>query len=196
MGIMLNKVMSFISKNSDLDNDKAEIIRYGLEIVIAKAIFSIMVIIIGLIMHCFFESLIFAVSLSLLRKYGGGYHATTRRKCFILSNLTLIVSLILIKLAENYQVMILPVWSAALISVIYALVFAPIDTPNKQFDKDEFRLYGKRSKIITVTLMIISVLFWLLNIDVVSLTILMAITAESYLMLKGKITNYINREKT
>ena len=190
MGIMLNKVMSFISKNSDLDNDKAEIIRYGLEIVIAKAIFSIMVIIIGLIMHCFFESLIFAVSLSLLRKYGGGYHATTRRKCFILSNLTLIVSLILIKLAENYQVMILPVWSAALISVI------PIDTPNKQFDKDEFRLYGKRSKIITVTLMIISVLFWLLNIDVVSLTILMAITAESYLMLKGKITNYINREKT
>ena len=76
---ILNKIMSFILKNNDLDNDKAEIIRYGLEIVITKLFFIVIILIIGLIMNCIIESVAFAVSLSLLRQYGGGYHADTRK---------------------------------------------------------------------------------------------------------------------
>lgn len=192
---ILNKVMSFILKNNDLDNDKIEIIRYGLEIVITKLFFIVIILIIGLIMNCIIESVAFAVSLSLLRQYGGGYHADTRKKCLVLSLITLIISLSVIKLAENYQVMILPMCCAAFISFIYILAAAPIDTSNKRFDKDEIRIYGRKSRVLTITFAILSVIFGLLKLYSITFVILTAIITEAYLMLKGQISNYIHREE-
>ncbi len=91
-------------------------------------------------MNCFFESIIFTVSFSVLREYGGGYHAKTRKKCFVLSIMTLVVALSIIKLAESFQILMFPICGIALISAIYILLKAPIDTPNKRFDEDEIRV--------------------------------------------------------
>lgn len=195
MEIIISKAMRFISKDKDFDEDKEEIIRYGLEIMITKTLFAVVIVVIGLLMMCFWESVVFAMSFTLLREYGGGYHAETRKKCFVLSILTLIASLSIIKLAENFQVLTLPICVVAFISVIYILIKAPIDTPNKRFDEDEIRVYGRKARLLTVVLLAVVLLLWILKLSDFAVTVLTGIIVEAYLMLKGQISNYINREE-
>lgn len=195
MEIILNKIMTFIAKDNDFDDDEAEVIRYGLEIVITRAFFVVVIATIGLLMNCFFESVVFAVSFSLLREYGGGYHAETRKKCFVLSILTLVAALSIIKLAENFQFLTFPIWGIALILVIYILLKAPIDTPNKRFDEDEIKVYGRKARLLTVILLVAAVFLWILNFSDFAFTVLTGIIIQAYLMIKGQISNFINREE-
>ena len=195
MEIILNKVMTFITKDNELDDDEAEVVRYGLEIVITRAIFVVIIAITGLLMNCLFESAVFAVSFTLLREYGGGYHAETRKKCFVLSILTLVVSLSIIKFAESFQILTLPLCIAAFISALYILLKAPIDTPNKRFDEDDVKIFGRKARLLTVILLAASILLWVLKLSDFTFTVLTGIIVEAYLMLKGQISNYIHREE-
>lgn len=195
MEIILNKVMTVIAKDNDFDDDEAEVVRYGLEIMITRAFFAVIIAIIGLLMNCFFESILFAVSFSLLREYGGGYHAETRKKCFVLSILTLVAALSIIKLAENFQFLTFPIWGIALISVIYIFFKAPIDTPNKRFDEDEIKIYGRKARLLTFIILVSAALFWILNLSDFAFTVLTGILIQAYLMIKGQISNSINREE-
>lgn len=195
MEIIISKAMRFISKDKDFDEDKEEIIRYGLEIMITKTLFAVVIVVIGLLMMCFWESVVFAMSFTLLREYGGGYHAETRKKCFVLSILTLIASLSIIKLAENFQVLTLPICVVAFISVIYILIKAPIDTPNKRFDEDEIRVYGRKARLLTVVLLAVVLLLWILKLSDFAVTVLTGIIVEAYLMLKGQVSNFIHKEE-
>lgn len=195
MEIILNKVMTFLSKDNDLDEDEAEVVRYGLEIMITRAIFAVVIVVVGILMRCFLESIVFAVSFTLLREYGGGYHAETRKKCFVLSILTLVASLSIIKLAESFQILTLPICIAAFISAIYILLKAPIDTPNKRFDEDDVKIFGRKARLLTVVLLVAAILLWVLKLSDFTFTVLTGIIVEAYLMLKGQISNYIHREE-
>lgn len=89
MDKILDKTIEFLYKNEDdMDEEKAEIIRYGIEILLIKVIFFGAAMIISLLMHSFWECLIFTVLFSGIRSYAGGYHAYTRTKCFTLSMIT------------------------------------------------------------------------------------------------------------
>lgn len=195
MEIILDKVMAFISKDDDFGEDEAEVVRYGLEIVITRTFFAIIIAIIGLLMNCFWESVVFAISFSLLREYGGGYHAETRKKCFVLSILTLVAALSIIKLAESFYLLTFPLCGISLISFIYILLKAPIDTPNKRFDEDEIKVYGKKARLVTAILLVASVFLWFFNLSDFAFTILTGIIIQAYLLVKGQISNYIKREK-
>lgn len=194
MDKLLDKIIEKMKKNDSLTDDE-EIVRFGLEIMIERAIFILIILVLGLLARCFLESIVFSVCFTPLREYGGGYHAETRKKCFVLSILTLVAALSIIKLAESFQFLTLPIFGIALISVIYTLLKAPIDTPNKRFDEDEIRIYGKKARLLTVILLVAAVLLWILNLSDFSFTVLTGIIIQAYLMVKGQISNSINREE-
>lgn len=194
MEMILNKVMTFLSKDNDFSDDEAEVVRYGLEIMITRAIFAVVIVVVGLLMRCFWKSAVFAVSFTLLREYGG-YHAETRKKCFMLSILTLVASLSIIKLAESFQILTLSLGIVAFISAIYILLKAPIDTPNKRFDEDDVKIFGRKARLLTVVLLVAAILLWVLKLSDFTYTVLTGIIVQAYLMLKGQISNYIHREE-
>lgn len=194
MDKLLDSIIENMKKADSLTDDE-ELIRFGLEVMIEKLFFICIVAILGLLMNCFFESILFTLSFSIMREYGGGYHAETRKKCIVLSILTLVVSLSIIKLAENFQVLTFPICAVAFISAIYILIKAPIDTPNKRFDEDEVRVYGRKARLLTVILLSVALFLWVLKFNDFAVTVLTGIIVQAYLMLKEQISNYINREK-
>ena len=194
MDKLLDKIIENMKKNDSLTDDE-EVVRFGLEIMIERAIFIVIIMVLGLLTRCFLESIVFAVCFTPLREYGGGYHAETRKKCFVLSILTLIAALSIIKLVESFQFLMFPICGIALISVIYILIKAPIDTPNKRFDEDEIRVYGRKARLLTVILLVAAVLLWILKLGNFTFSILTGIIIQAYLMIKGQISNYINREE-
>ena len=178
-------------KNSDSLTDDEEIVRRGLEVIAIKLFFAI--IIAGLLLGCFFESILFTIAFTSLRQYSGGYHADSQKKCFVLSTLMLVISLSIIKSIKIFPQLILPLSIITFISIIYVFTAAPIDTPNKRLDNDEIRVYGKRARIFAAILTITAAVLCSLNLNALASAVMMGIVMSAYLMLKGHISNYINR---
>lgn len=175
-------------KNKNIMVDE-EVVKYGLEIIFTKVLFAIIIVSIGILTKCFLESIIYTITFSLLRQYGGGYHAETKQKCFVLSVLMLICAIFIIKKAQSCDVFIILEAVITFLSVIYIITTAPIDTPNKRLDADELRIYGKRTGITVCILVIILGICLYIKAYRFSTAIMIGIIMEAYLMLKGQINN-------
>lgn len=175
-------------KNKNISFDE-EVVEFGLEIILMKIIFATVTVLIGILMNCFLESIIYAVSFSLLRQYGGGYHADSERKCFVLSVLMLFSGIFIIKISESFDEFLIPAAVITFFSAVYIICAAPIDTSNKRLDADEVRVYGKRAKITVVILVILLTAFLFVKAHSFSVSVMIGIIMESYLMLKGQIKN-------
>jgi hypothetical protein len=178
----------FAMKNKNIMVDE-EVVKYGLEIIFTKVLFAIIIVSIGILTKCFLESIIYTITFSLLRQYGGGYHAETKQKCFVLSVLMLICAIFIIKKAQSCDVFIILEAVITLLSVIYIITTAPIDTPSKRLDADELRIYGKRTGITVCILVIILGICLYIKAYRFSTAIMIGIIMEAYLMLKGQINN-------
>lgn len=178
----------FAMKNKNIMVDE-EVVKYGLEIIFTKVLFAIIIVSIGILTKCFLESITYTITFSLLRQYGGGYHAKTKQKCFVLSVLMLICAIFIIKTAQSFDVFIILEAVITLLSVIYIITTAPIDTPNKRLDADELRIYGKRTGITVCILVIILGICLYIKAYRFSTAIMIGIIMEAYLMLKGQINN-------
>lgn len=191
---IIDKVIEAMKKSDSLTDDE-EIVRRGLEIIAIKIFFAVIIIIAGLLTGCFLESILFTTAFTSLRQYSGGYHADSQNKCFLMSTLMLMISLSIIKSVKVWSVLILPLSIIAIISTVYVFAAAPIDTPNKRLDNDEIRVYGKRARIFAAVLAITAAAFYFLDMYSYATAVMTGIVMSAYLMLKGQISNFINREK-
>lgn len=185
---------SFIStlrKNNIINEDNAEIVKYGFELLILKALFFVICIFIGVIMSEIIESILFAASFTLLRSYAGGYHAKTKAKCFVLSLLTIIVALICCKLAVDFNWIIHVSLIISIISSVIIWIVAPVDTINKRLDELEIKMYKRKTRIVLIIEMCALVVLLLLNLDGIYFSIVLSIIAELFLVITGLISNQI-----
>lgn len=185
---LVNKIIQEMKVNDVLTCDE-EIVRTGLYIMITKLVFTIIMLIIGILTDSFIESIIFMLSFTLIRQYGGGYHAETKSKCFVLSVLSFLVGLVIIKLSARIPIISMILWVISGISAVYIFCKSPVDTKNKRLDEDEIRVYGHRAKILTVIVVLTAVIFYILNFHCITISILTGILSEAYLMVKGSIYN-------
>lgn len=186
---VINKIISSMKKNISDDIDD-EIISYGLEIIITKAVFFAIIIFLGIITKCLPDVIAFIIAFTVIRQYGGGYHADTRIRCFILSVLTLFLDIVMIKLAELGFISMLFLIIITLLSVVYIWIVAPIDTKNKRLDADEIVHYGKRVKVVILILCLIVCILLFFKINNYARAIMFGIVTEAFLMIAGAVQNY------
>lgn len=186
---LIDKIIETMKVNNSLTDDEG-IVRFGLEIMITKALFIVTIIIVSIFMKCLAESIFFTISYSLIRQYGGGSHAGTKRECFIRSMMTLIFALCIIKVAENISLFIFPISVISLIAVIYILISAPIDSENKRLDKDEIRVYGRKAKVMTMLMLFTAVVLLLIRLNAFAFSVMIGIVTAAFLMFVGQIQNF------
>lgn len=137
MDMLLDKIIDFITHNKKIDEEEIEIVRYGLEIAVLKITFFAAACVISLLMNSFLQFIIFISLFSLLRSYAGGYHAQTRKRCFIQSMLLIIVAIIIINITQKITYMIIPLSIIALAAGTVIWQIAPVDTKNKRLNFDK-----------------------------------------------------------
>lgn len=140
----------FIGKTGE-KRDDFEILVYGAELFLSSVVNTIFVLVIGFVFGCLLEALLFLAFFCPLRKYSGGFHASTYWSCSLI--FCLYFALIC------YFVGDIPfVWRLiiAVFDVIVVLLLTPVEDPNKP-------IRGKRKEKIIVrtriTLVIEVVLF-------------------------------------
>lgn len=82
-----SEISNSIAHELNLDDDKRDIINYGIISFIQMMICIALVIIFGVIFNVVTEALMVAFAISILRKSSGGVHATSPRRCAIIGTI-------------------------------------------------------------------------------------------------------------
>ncbi len=189
MDVILNRITSFLANDDDIDEERLEVIRYGLEILLLKIVFYITSIALGILMHSFWECLIFLISLSSIRTLAGGYHADTRMKCFIESMCMLMAILAALKVFQesSFSYVVLSLVAFASVTVIWVL--CPIDTENKRLTSKERKILRIKTRSVLIIETVICLSAYLLDYDKAACTIMLALIVTAVLMVIGGIKN-------
>lgn len=148
------KLVDFIIGDSPIDEDEREIIEFGVERLITVVVASIIVIIIGFVLHELMRTLLLIMCLLPLRQNAGGFHLSNKWVCAVASVLSLIGMVLLMKCYTPNSLIMLFVTIVASFPIV---IFAPVGNLNRELDLMEKKVFGNRAK----TIWIIEILLFL-----------------------------------
>ncbi len=162
-----------------------ELYRFGIETAFLKGIHLISYIILGLLLGKTTELVIFLFAFIPLREYAGGYHAATKLRCYIISCLSILSMLLILRaLPEVYysDSMYLAVFSGVLL-----LFLVPVETKNKLMDDSEKTYYKSKAGFIIVLLLTLALFLFMLNQFSFSFLLALGLFYELVAAVTGKI---------
>lgn len=179
----LDYIVDIVDKNSSMNTEEREVVRYGLELILLKALFGCLIAVTGIIMGCFWECVIYNLLFLALRSYAGGYHAQTRTRCLIQSIITVIAALAAIKLCcvNAFAAAILA--GIALICSFALWKLAPVDTENRQLDENEVIMFRKKSRITLAVYLAAAVAAYVLEAKIISYSAMAAVVVSGSLVM-------------
>lgn len=130
-----------------ISSEEAEIVKYGLESIGSSLLGLLVTLTIGGIFGFFPESFILWMLIFPLRRYAGGFHASTRGRCFLISTGMLVLSFVFLVYVNLSKTACL-----LLAAIFFGIIFcmAPVGNQNKMLDELERRVYKKRTRIVLV----------------------------------------------
>lgn len=134
------------------EEEQEQIINYGIKRGKVILVSTMVAIILSWILGITLQGIIFWLCLSVLRRYAGGYHADTEKRCYIISFIMVLTSLFCIKYIpfdKNWEFII------QTINFFVIFLMAPVGNKNHILDVDEKRRYSKITKSIEISLCVI-----------------------------------------
>lgn len=187
---MINKLSYFfvdkLISTGAIDKDDMDLYAYGLFMLINHILFFLVASVFGLVLHCLIESIILYISFLTIRRYAGGYHATTETSCMILSTLSILICIIIIRFFKEYGFQ-LPILFVSSISAIIIFFICPLDTPEKPLSNKEYKHFRRVSWIVLLAIGTTITISFLLNLQIVVVPCCLSLILESLLLIAGKV---------
>ena len=194
MNKLLDLTLCFINSNNKLEDDTSEIIRYGLEILFIKIVFSICALFIAVSLHCFWECIVFLMAFSAIRTSAGGFHARTRIQCFVMSMFMIIINIGAVKLVAHYISLYYFLAPLALISIVAIWFLSPVDTENRPLENDEKIRFKKRTRVLLCLELVSVIIMEILDLRNIVFEILLATSFVAVLLIMELIVKRKNNE--
>ena len=187
---MINNLSALLTDKllakGSITEDERELYIYGFFMLLSHIMYFVLACIFGILFKCFIESIIFYIAFQFIRRYAGGYHAATETRCEILSTLTIIASIGIIKLSKIYDFKT-TLLIITLISVVIIFILCPLDTPEKPLTEKEFKYFRKISWIILLVISIAIIVSYFFKFDLLFAPCCISLILESILIIAGKI---------
>lgn len=187
---MISKLSNYLTdkllSNGTIGDEDKELYIYGLFMLLSQLMFFIITCIFGLVLNCIIESIIFYISFQFIRKYAGGYHASTETRCEILSTLSILACIVVIRLSKTYDIQTVLLLITTL-SAVCIFVFCPLDTPEKPLSDKEFKYFRKVSWIILFVIVVAIAVSYVFKFQMVTVPCCLSLILESILLAAGKI---------
>lgn len=131
------QIVGFLYDKSELDQSKKSIYQYGTELTISTAAAVASILLLAALLGNLLWGIIFLIVFISLRLPGGGYHASTYRNCFILTNsvflVSFVISLVLLRTPTVTRYVLL------LASCFVIWILAPIPNAHHPVSERTFR---------------------------------------------------------
>ena len=138
MSFVVTRILDFITKQGIIgtDEDVQDFYRYGIEISISSFLNIALVLILGLVLGHFPESVIYLTLFIFIRSFTGGYHADTYFRCNLLMCVLFVLVILLNKIAAPY--MTFPAYLCLIcLAEIIILCLGPIENKNKPISESK-----------------------------------------------------------
>lgn len=155
--LISSKVARILCKD-EKHTDNYELYEYAIYIILSSAFHMATVIVLGLVFNLLTESLVFYLSFIVIRKFAGGYHAKTPTRCYIISIITIVLMLCIIKwiLIINYLSIYYSLFFSELVCVLILCFLSPLDTENKLLNGKERTIYKIVSCVTSIAISLFS----------------------------------------
>ena len=138
---------------------------------------------IGVLMNMFRETAFFLLVFASVRRYAGGYHATTRWRCFLYSTIIVGTSLFLIKYIYINR-MFYAASSLVVGSVI--IINSPVEDRNKPLNVYEVCEYRKRTVFLSTAWIVLLEILTFMKQEIFAYTVWIALVWVAVLLVMGK----------
>ena len=194
IGKLSSKISDLLIRKSVIDSEDQELYAYGFFMLLSQLLYLIIACIFGLLFQCFLESVIFYFAFQLIRKYAGGYHASTEGRCEIMSTLSILACIVMIWLSRSYEFSLL-LFCISLVAVLVIAVLCPLDTPEKPLTNKELKYFRKISWLILFIIATLIVVSYIFERSYIFSPCCMSLILESILIIAGKIKQITNIKK-
>lgn len=183
------RIANGLLKQSNIKYDEQDLYQYGFFILLSQILYLIIACIIGVLLGTFFESIIFYIAFQFIRRYAGGYHASTEMRCEILSSLSILACVVVIRLSKTYDFQIALLVISA-VSAVCIAVLCPLDTPEKPLSEKEFKYFRKISWLILSVISLVVAISYFVRLkwlQVFFAPCCLSLILESLLLTAGKV---------
>lgn len=160
---LINSFAEYIAIELKLNRDNKEVVAYGVFAILQTLISILLIVIFGIMFKCLLEALIISFTVSILRKYSGGVHASSFERCTILGTIICIGEAIIVKKliypAINMKLLIFITAVIFIFSYITIIKLAPLDNPKKPIKNDVKKKKMKKASIVVLTIYLMIVVF-------------------------------------
>ncbi len=153
----LARVTEALRAKGVLTEEQAPVFQYGLESLLSSLWSYGSLVLLGAALGQFFDACLWILAYALLRQRAGGYHATTRLRCYVFS------------LAVGGMCMLLIRWVSPLVCLMLAVaavasvfLLAPVQHPNHPLNPKRYARQWKLARVIACAelLAALACLFW------------------------------------
>ena len=160
---LVSKITDFLMDENMAEDDRS-IIQYGLERIIENLIGCIILVLIGFGFGNAFQGLLLWIFLYPLRSNAGGYHASTRARCILISTIAVFAAFVF---WHEFHCRLGIHMVIFLVSTFVIWFLAPVGSRNKPLDKTEKSYYRKRVRhILVFELFLAGLAVWMRWLDV------------------------------
>lgn len=157
---MIEKVTEFLTellvKQNIISSEDVEIYQFGMVELLNVIFVTSLLLIIGVLFGELLECVLFCACFMGLRKYAGGYHSKTRGRCLVLTVISVIIVLALLKFLKLFWFCMI---GFMLLHTIVILLLSPVDTANNRLDIIERKYCRRKTKIIMAVEAILFLVF-------------------------------------
>lgn len=175
-----------------MDNDDRELYEYGFRLLFSHTMFFLLTVLCGVLLQIIPESILFYISFSLIRSYAGGIHAKTETACTVFTSLSIVASVVAIKLGAVYD----PFMAAAVLMVVSAtaiLCIAPLDTQEKQLTSAERKRFRRITLLILICVVFLTIAACVCHLPSVFYVCAVSVNLEGVLLLAGSINQNLSK---
>lgn len=187
-----NLAKSFAGKllaNGCISEDEQELYIYGLFMLLSSLIYLILACFLGGILGCVLESIIFYIAFKFIRQYAGGYHASTETRCEIMSTLSIVACIVVIRRSKTYDFQTVLIITSA-VSALCIAVLCPLDTPAKPLSEHEFKYFRKISWLILSVIFLVVIISYFVRLKWLQIFFApccLSLILECILLVAGKL---------
>lgn len=183
---LADNIVKWMLSNQIIEENKAVVCKWGISHILDTVFNIITFLTIGILFKMPIETIVFTLGYIPLRIYAGGYHAKTPFRCWCISNIVLVVSLVLVQNAGEFYIVFV---TLSLIAIVVLLILMPVEDLHKPLDQNDRKKYKKCGIVILVIEMFISVDFVLLHHNQISLVLSSVWVLLSVMLILGVIKN-------
>lgn len=173
-------------KNESVSKEDRELYIYAFFMLFSELFYLVLTFFWGMFYGILTESIIYIVVFRFIRRYAGGYHASSETKCEIFSALSIFFSIGIIKLAMQCDIQLV-LFLTSIVATITICFLCPLDTPEKLLTDVEYKHFKKISIIVLCIVFTLIIISYYFKINVIFAPCCISLILEAILLIAGKI---------